>query len=208
MFGKRSFTSSKDKDRSGKITKQPKRSHRDASKQKVMAEKLDARKDSPIMAGESPVLTSAIVTVIVGSDQRLFAAHEDVLCHSRTLLSCCGDSSSNPAIAASICQLRSLKSSVASSSISTRATTTRVLFTTSAARPGCSKVQSPHPTQTNPATVQPPSSQPFSTPVWETLSSGTRPCTVQLIVTASKSSISSLCASRPAERDRGWYYLA
>jgi len=43
MFGKRSLASSKEKDRSGKITKQPKRSFRDASKQKVMAEKLDAR---------------------------------------------------------------------------------------------------------------------------------------------------------------------
>jgi len=82
MFGKRSLASSKEKDRSGKITKQPKRSFRDASKQKVMAEKLDARKDSPMMDGGSPQLTSAIVTVIVGSDQRLFAAHEDVLCHS------------------------------------------------------------------------------------------------------------------------------
>jgi hypothetical protein len=82
MFGKRSFASSKEKDRSGKITKAPKRSFRDASKQKVMVEKLDARKDSPMMDGGSPTLTSAIVTVIVGSDQRLFAAHEDVLCHS------------------------------------------------------------------------------------------------------------------------------
>jgi hypothetical protein len=82
MFGKRSFASSKDKDRSAKITKQPKRSVRDVSKQKAMAEKLDARKDSPMMDGASPQLTSAIVTVVVGSDQRLFAAHEDVLCHS------------------------------------------------------------------------------------------------------------------------------
>jgi hypothetical protein len=85
MFGKRSFASSKDRsDRSGKITKQPKRSFRDASKhkQKHMAEQLDnTRKDSPMMEG-SPSLTSAIVTVVVGADQRLFAAHEDVLSHS------------------------------------------------------------------------------------------------------------------------------
>ncbi|KAH7380743.1 hypothetical protein BKA66DRAFT_465354 [Pyrenochaeta sp. MPI-SDFR-AT-0127] len=80
MFGKRSFASSKD--RSGKITKQPKRSFRDASKQKVMVEKMDARRDSPMMENGSPSLTSAIVTVVVGPDQRLFAAHEDVLCHS------------------------------------------------------------------------------------------------------------------------------
>jgi hypothetical protein len=84
MFGKRSFASSKD--RSGKIQKQPKRSFRDASdlkqKQKKMAEKLDARKDSPMMESTSPSLTSAIVTVVVGPDQRLFAAHEDVLSHA------------------------------------------------------------------------------------------------------------------------------
>jgi hypothetical protein len=80
MFGKRSFASSKE--RSGKITKQPKRSFRDASKQKHMADKIETRKDSPMMESVSPSLTSAIVTVVVGSDQRLFAAHEDVLCHS------------------------------------------------------------------------------------------------------------------------------
>lgn len=67
----------------GKITKQPKRSFtRDASKQKQVIEKMDMRKDSPIMENVSPSLTSSIVTVVVGPDQRLFAAHEDVLCHS------------------------------------------------------------------------------------------------------------------------------
>jgi len=80
MFGKRSFASSKD--RTGKITKQPKRSFRETSKQKQMIEKMDARVDSPMMESVSPSLTSAIVTVIVGHDQRLFAAHEDVLSHS------------------------------------------------------------------------------------------------------------------------------
>lgn len=81
MFGKRSFASSKD--RTGKITKQQtKRSFRDATKQKqAVAEKLDTRKDSPMMDG-SPSLTSAIVTVVVGQESRLFAAHEDVLSHS------------------------------------------------------------------------------------------------------------------------------
>jgi hypothetical protein len=80
MFGKRSFASSKD--RSGKITKQPKRSFRDTTKQKQMIEKMDARIDSPMMESVSPSLTSAIVTMVVGPDQRLFAAHEDVLSHS------------------------------------------------------------------------------------------------------------------------------
>jgi len=81
MFGKRSFASSKD--RSGKITKQPKRSFRETTKQKHMIEKMDARMDSPMMeSGLSPSLTSPIVTMVVGPDQRLFAAHEDVLSHS------------------------------------------------------------------------------------------------------------------------------
>ncbi|KAF2191410.1 hypothetical protein K469DRAFT_720416 [Zopfia rhizophila CBS 207.26] len=80
MFGKRSFASSKD--RSGKITKQPKRSFRETAKQKQMIEKMDSRVDSPMMESVSPSLTSAIVTIVVGPDQRLFAAHEDVLSHS------------------------------------------------------------------------------------------------------------------------------
>lgn len=79
MF-KRSFASSKD--RAGKISKSSKRSFRDASKQKQMVEKMDVRRDSPVMESVSPSLTSAIVTIVVGSDQRTFAAHEDVLCHS------------------------------------------------------------------------------------------------------------------------------
>jgi len=82
MFGKRSFASSKD--RSGKITKQPKRSFRETTKQKVLIEKsMEARRiDSPMLEAISPSLTSAIVTMVVGPDQRLFAAHEDVLSHS------------------------------------------------------------------------------------------------------------------------------
>ncbi|KAF2244415.1 hypothetical protein BU26DRAFT_569399 [Trematosphaeria pertusa] len=87
MFGKRSFASSKD--RSGKITKQPKRSFRETSsskhKQSILEKMESVRMDSPMMGSEgdySPSLTSAIVTIVVGPDQRLFAAHEDVLCHS------------------------------------------------------------------------------------------------------------------------------
>jgi hypothetical protein len=52
-----------------------------------MVEKADirlqqSRKDSPKTENVSPSLTAAIVTVCVGADQRLFAAHEDVLSHS------------------------------------------------------------------------------------------------------------------------------
>jgi len=76
MFGKRSFT----KDgRRGKITKPSKRSFRDNVKEKMLERSLD----SPLVGdAPSPSLTSAIITIVVGQDQRLFAAHEDVLCHS------------------------------------------------------------------------------------------------------------------------------
>jgi len=67
MF-KRSFAS---KDRAGKSVKKIKKSYRDQAKVK-MEEKLDS---PPV----DTKLTSPIVTLIVGRDQRVFAAHEDVL---------------------------------------------------------------------------------------------------------------------------------
>ena len=91
MF-KRSFAS---KDRVGKITKPAKRSFNE--KQQKMLEKMDSpmveryrgrarmRQDEELTSPSpslSPSLTSAIITVVVGHDQRLFAAHEDVLSHS------------------------------------------------------------------------------------------------------------------------------
>jgi hypothetical protein len=95
MFGKRSFASSKERSQS-KISKAHKRSFRDTTKAKqALLDKLEAkasssRKDSPMMTTSSshstpknsPTLNSAIVTMIVGADQRLFAAHEDVLSQS------------------------------------------------------------------------------------------------------------------------------
>jgi len=87
MF-KRSFNS---RDRAGKAVKSSKRSFREQTKLK-----MQQRMDSPPvgrwaeahsipwegkadeMSGFS-TLTSPIVTLIVGHDQRLFAAHEDVL---------------------------------------------------------------------------------------------------------------------------------
>lgn len=50
-----------------------------------MAERLD----SPPVGNVSPNLTSAIITIVVGKDQRLFAAHEDVLCHSPFFAAAC-----------------------------------------------------------------------------------------------------------------------
>lgn len=67
MF-KRSFAS---KDRAGKTVKPTKRTYRERTKVK-MQESLD----SPPLGSS---ITSPIVTLVVGSDQRVFAAHEDVL---------------------------------------------------------------------------------------------------------------------------------
>jgi len=70
MF-KRSFAS---KDRAGKSVKPAKVTYREHAKKK-MQESLD----SPLVGAP---LTSPIITMVVGHDQRLFAAHKDVLCRS------------------------------------------------------------------------------------------------------------------------------
>ncbi|PCH08947.1 BTB/POZ [Penicillium occitanis (nom. inval.)] len=70
MF-KRSFTA---KNRVGKAVKPAKRTYRDKAK-----EKMEESLDSPPMG--SPI-TSPIVTIVVGPERRLFAAHEDVLSRS------------------------------------------------------------------------------------------------------------------------------
>jgi hypothetical protein len=49
----------------------------------VKVKTIDANK--PI----SSTLTSAIITLCVGPEQRLFAAHEDVLCNSPFFAACC-----------------------------------------------------------------------------------------------------------------------
>jgi len=82
----RSFAS---KDRAGKITKPSKRSFREDTKQKML-ERLGSV-PSPQVESVSPTLTSAIITIVVGSDQRVFAAHEDVLSHSPFFASACRD---------------------------------------------------------------------------------------------------------------------
>jgi len=70
MF-KRSFNS---RDRVNKTTKPSKRSFGVQAKQSL----LDTLDSPPVYTH----LTSAIITLVVGKDQRLFAAHEDVLSHS------------------------------------------------------------------------------------------------------------------------------
>lgn len=103
MF-KRSFAS---KDRAGKITKPAKKSFREEVKQRML-EKVDspvkrercvyflhrdqcAQNLTRCACSASPNLTSAIITLVVGQDQRLFAAHQDVLSHSPMLAAACQD---------------------------------------------------------------------------------------------------------------------
>jgi len=89
MF-KRSFGSNKDrKDRVTKLTKPAKKSFHDHFKQK-MQQSLDGH--SPLLdPSTSPALTSAIITMVVGQEQRLFAAHEDVLSFSPYFSAACKD---------------------------------------------------------------------------------------------------------------------
>ncbi|KAJ9272374.1 hypothetical protein DTO212C5_1559 [Paecilomyces variotii] len=61
--------------RAGKATSRPKRSFKEHSSSSRRLETSQKPDSAPI--GES--LTSAIITICVGPDQRLFAAHEDVL---------------------------------------------------------------------------------------------------------------------------------
>lgn len=81
MF-KRSFAS---RDRVAKSGKLSKRSFRENTKQKM----LDKLENSPPVGSVSPNLTSAIITIVVGPEQRLFAAHEDVLAHSPFFAAAC-----------------------------------------------------------------------------------------------------------------------
>jgi hypothetical protein len=90
MF-KRSFAATKD--RAGKARKVSKRSFRDDAKQRMREALNEATtpETSPSIGGASPKLNSAIVTIVVGKDQRLFAAHEDVLSRSPWFAQECRD---------------------------------------------------------------------------------------------------------------------
>ena len=90
MF-KRSFAATKD--RAGKARKVSKRSFRDDAKQRMreVLNEATTPETSPSIGGASPKLNSAIVTIVVGQDQRLFAAHEDVLSRSPWFATACRD---------------------------------------------------------------------------------------------------------------------
>jgi hypothetical protein len=80
----RSFAS---KDRNlHKISKPKKMSFRDDVK-----ERMYEKANGPKSADTSPNLTSAIISIVVGKDQRTFAAHQDVLSHSPFFAATCQD---------------------------------------------------------------------------------------------------------------------
>jgi len=88
MF-KRSFAATT-KDRAGKARKVSKRSFRDDAKQRLRDQINHASPDtSPSIGSCSPSLNSAIITITVGKDKRLFAAHEEVLSRSPVLADAC-----------------------------------------------------------------------------------------------------------------------
>ncbi|KAI9817160.1 MAG: hypothetical protein M1827_001272 [Pycnora praestabilis] len=86
MFARRTYQNeSFSKNRAGKVTSKPKRSFREHAATAKRAEKTK-KPDSPPVGS---TLTSAIITLCVGREQRLFAAHEDVLCLSPFFKACC-----------------------------------------------------------------------------------------------------------------------
>ncbi|EEH47792.1 uncharacterized protein PADG_03876 [Paracoccidioides brasiliensis Pb18] len=66
-----------------------KRSFRDPSTSVRRAESTSQNPESSSSPPVSPNLSSAIITLCVGPDQRLFAAHQDVLCISSFFATCC-----------------------------------------------------------------------------------------------------------------------
>lgn len=89
MF-KRSFAASKD--RVGKPRKISKQSFKDDAKQRIREAFGDASPEtSPSVGANSPRLNSSVITVAVGKDQRLFAAHEDVLTRAPWFAEACRD---------------------------------------------------------------------------------------------------------------------
>jgi hypothetical protein len=93
------------KDRVGKLQKPQKRSFREHVKQKMVdslgspplasyapSVDRDVHVGNHLRRSTSPALASPIITVVVGPEKRLFAAHEDVLSHSPRLAAALRDS--------------------------------------------------------------------------------------------------------------------
>lgn len=77
-------------DRVVKAKKPLKRSFRDDAKSKLH-EQLNSPSGPPSDASSPPAPSGSIVTIVAGADQRMFAAHEDVLCRSPFFAAACRD---------------------------------------------------------------------------------------------------------------------
>jgi len=78
------------KHRAGKTGSKRQRSFKTASFQRLEQAATEAQQQQQNISPQvSPSLTSAIITLCVGREQRLFAAHEDVLCNSPYFASLC-----------------------------------------------------------------------------------------------------------------------
>ncbi|KAI9682283.1 MAG: hypothetical protein M1817_000337 [Caeruleum heppii] len=84
MFSRRTPQVESFKHRAGKATRSQKRSFRDHA-----VPKHRERSQKPESPPLGSTLTSAIITIVVGREQRLFAAHEDVLCLSPFFAAAC-----------------------------------------------------------------------------------------------------------------------
>ncbi|KAL0264452.1 hypothetical protein SLS55_000402 [Diplodia seriata] len=80
MFSSRRRTASVSQGRVGKESTSKRKMS--VSHTPSMARRMEDVKSTPSSGTNSPAMTSAIITLCIGRDQRLFAAHEDVLCHS------------------------------------------------------------------------------------------------------------------------------
>ncbi|KAI9851463.1 MAG: hypothetical protein M1824_002694 [Vezdaea acicularis] len=87
MFGRRSFSTNNSSHRAGKATSSRKqRSFREHGVGKSQTATRSHKVESPPIGS---TLSSAIVTLVIGREQRLFAAHEDVLCLSPFFSAAC-----------------------------------------------------------------------------------------------------------------------
>ncbi|KAI9805864.1 MAG: hypothetical protein M1825_000478 [Sarcosagium campestre] len=86
MFTRRPTLTESAKHRAGKATRSQKRSFRDHSTIKRQERSQSQKVQSPPLGN---TLTSPIITIVVGQEQRLFAAHEDVLCLSPFFKAAC-----------------------------------------------------------------------------------------------------------------------
>ncbi|KAF2205343.1 hypothetical protein GQ43DRAFT_446122 [Delitschia confertaspora ATCC 74209] len=79
------------KHRAGKSKSKKNSSFRDPVSTRKAEKLVQQAQSSPQSNQTSPTLGGAIITLSIGREQRLFAAHEDVLCHSPFFQSACRD---------------------------------------------------------------------------------------------------------------------